>query len=166
MIRLAVVAGVVALTAAVAAQAGEPSGCDKFAWPLAREQAALARPGPSLAPGAAVAYDAASSLSLAPFADAKLDRPPERAPHRSPSFAGAFALGAPPAAGNYKISLSGEGWIDVVQGGRFVKPVGFTDAPGCPNLRKSVKFPLAAAPLTLQLSDAKRPEIAVIVSPE
>jgi hypothetical protein len=152
--------------AALAAEAGEPSGCDKLAWPLAYEQAALARSASPLAPGAALAYDTAETVRLAPFAEAKLDRPPERAPRNSRSFAGALALGAPPAAGNYKISLSGEGWIDVIQGGAFVKPLGFTGAPGCPNLRKSVKFPLAAAPLTLQLSDVKNPEIAVIVSPE
>ena len=33
-------------------------------------------------------------------------------------------------------------------------------------LRKSVKFPLEAKPLTIQLSDVKTPEISLIVSPE
>ena len=91
---------------------------------------------------------------------------PERAPKASPSYAGAVKLDAPAAAGTFKVSLSGAGWIDVVQDGRFLKPVAFSGAPDCPGLRRSVKFPLAAKPLTIQLSDVKSPDISLIVSPE
>ncbi|HYA74037.1 MAG TPA: hypothetical protein VEF36_12860 [Roseiarcus sp.] len=149
------------------AQAAEPSGCDKFKWPIAHEQSALsASQARRLEAGAVLAFDAAASVHLAPLAEAKLEMPPERAPKASPSYAGAFKLNAPGAAGTYKVSLSGEGWIDVVQDGRLVKPVAFSGALDCPGLRKSVKFPLEAKPLTIQLSDVKSADISLIVSPE
>jgi hypothetical protein len=147
--------------------AAEPSGCDKFKWPIDHERSALLAPRTArLEAGAALAFDAAASVHLAPFAEAKLALPPERAPKTSPSFAGAFELGAPGAAGIFKISLSDEGWIDVIQDGRFVKPVAFTGATDCQGLRKSVRFPLEAKPLTIQLSDVRSSDISVIVSPE
>ncbi len=158
---------IAALLGPAFAHSAEPSGCDKFKWPLAHEQAALSAPDAApIEPGAALSFDVAASLRLVPFAEAKLALAPERAPKASPSWAGAFALAAPAAAGTYKVSLSADGWIDVVQGGRFVKPVAFSGALDCPSLRKSVKFPLAAEPLTIQLSDVKTPEISLIVSPE
>jgi len=149
------------------AQAAEPSGCDKFKWPMVHEQAALsAPPSTKLEAGGALALDAAAQLRLAPFAEAKLDMPPERAPKASPSYAGALKLDAPATAGTFKISMSQEGWIDVIQDGRFVKPVAFSGATDCAGLRKSVKFPLAAKPATIQFSNVKDAHIAVIVSPE
>lgn len=155
------------LLAPAFAQGAEPSGCDKFKWPMTHEQAALsATPAATLESGATLPFNAAAQLHLAPFAEAKLDMPPERGPKTSPSYAGAVKLDAPATAATVKVSISGEGWIDVVQGGRFVKPVAFSGAADCPGLRKSVKFPLAAEPATIQLSDVKGQEISLIVSPE
>ncbi len=85
-----------------------------------------------LEPGATLAFDAAASVHLVPLAEAKLAMAPESAPKASPSYAGAIELDAPGAAGTYKVSLSGEGWIDVIQDGRFVKPVAFSGALDCP----------------------------------
>jgi hypothetical protein len=156
-----------ALLGPALAQAAEPSGCDKFKWPVGHERSALSAPDLArLEPGAALAFDVAANVRLAPFGEAKLAVAPERAPKASPSWAGAFELAAPAAAGTYKVSLSAEGWIDVVQDGRLVEPVAFSGALDCPSLRKSVKFPLAAKPLTIQLSDVKTPEISLVVSPE
>jgi len=149
------------------AQAGEPGGCDKFKWPIAHEQSALsAPPAARLEDGAALAFEVAAQLHLALFDDAKFDMPPGRAPKLSPSYAGKVRLDAPAAAGTYKITLSDEGWIDVIQDGRFVKPSGFSGAGDCPGVRKSVKFPLAAQPATIQLSNVKASTISLIVSPE
>jgi hypothetical protein len=157
---------VAAWLAPALAQAAEPSGCDKFKWPLMHEQAALSAASTHVESGAALPFDAAAQLRLAPFAEAKLDMPPERAPKLAPSYAGAVTLDAPAAAGTFKVSLSDEGWIDVIQDGRFVKPVAFSGATDCQSLRKSVKFPLAAKPATIQLSNVKGSEISLIVSPE
>jgi hypothetical protein len=157
---------VAALFCPAFAHAEEPSGCDKFKWPLAHERSALSAPTARLEPGARLAFDAAASVHLAPLAEAKLEMAPERSPRVSPSYAGAVKLDAPAAAGTFKVSLSDAGWIDVVQDGRFVRPIAVSGAPDCPGLRRSVKFPLAAKPLTIQLSDVKTPDISLIVSPE
>jgi len=149
------------------AAAAEASGCGQFKWPIAHEQAALAAPaaGP-LAPGATLPADAGARLRLVPFAEAKLALAPERPPKFSPSYAGAFSLEAPAAPAVYKVTLSAEGWIDVIQDGKFLKAINFSGATGCANARKSVKFRIAAEPATLQLTDVGDPDIAVIVSPE
>src|SRR5271155_3567190 len=136
--------------------AQEPVGCDKFKWPLDQERGLLTS-------GKAIAIASGSSLkaslpvavtvSLAPFADAKLPTAPERAPRLPTSFAGFLQVAAPPHDGTYKISLSSEAWIDVVQAGHSVKSVGFSGATGCEGIRKSVKFELKAEPFTIQLSN-------------
>jgi hypothetical protein len=141
------------------------SGCDQFKWPIAHEQAALAAAGP-LAPGAPLPADAGARLQLVPFAEAKLALAPERPPKFSPSYAGAFSLDAPAAAAVFKVTLSAEAWIDVIQDGKFLKPVAFSGATGCANARKSVKFRIAAEPATLQLTGVGDPDIAIVVSPE
>ena len=71
--------------------AEEPSGCDKFKWPLDKERATLTGTDlPKLASGASVTFPIpwASIVTLAPFADAKLPTPPERTPKSPTSFAG------------------------------------------------------------------------------
>ena len=157
-------AGLLSLGCAAAAA---PSGCDQFKWPIAHEQAALAAPaaGP-LEFGATLKADAGTQLKLAPFAEAKLALAPERPPKFSPSFAGAYSLDAPATPAVYKVTLSAGAWVDVVQDGKFLKPVAFSEATGCANARKSIKFRLAAAPTTLQLTGVGDPDIAIIVSPE
>ncbi len=163
-LRILLIAG---LLSPAFAHAVEPSGCDKFKWSIAHEQSALTAPQVlRLESGALLAFDAAASVHLAPLSEAKLEMPPERAPKASSSYAGAIKLDAPGAAGTYKVTLSGEGWIDVIQDGRLVKPVAFSGALDCQGLRKSVKFPLEAKPLTIQLSGVKAPDIFLIVSPE
>ncbi len=149
------------------AEAAEASGCGQFKWPIAHEQAALSAPaaGP-LAPGATLPADSAARLKLAPFGEAKLALAPERPPKFSPSYAGAFSLDAPTAPAVYKVTLSAGAWIDVVQDGKFLKPLAFSEATGCANARKSVKFRLAAEPTTLQLTGVGDPDIAIIVSPD
>jgi hypothetical protein len=162
LLRFLVAAGALCGGAAFAA---EPSGCDKFKWPIDKAQAALAAAQP-LAPGATLAIDAAARVKLVPFAEAKLALAPERPPKFSPSYAGAFALAAPTAAGVYTATISANGWLDLVQDGKFLKQVGFSAATDCPNVRKAVKFRLTAAPTMLQVTGVGVDEISVIVSPQ
>jgi hypothetical protein len=135
--------------------AQELVGCDKFKWPLDQERAILTGAEvPTAASGSTVAHPlpAAVSIALVPFAEAKLPVAPERAPKSPTSFAGFVQLPAPATAGIYKITLSSEGWIDVVQDGHLLKSAGFTGALGCAGIRKSVRFDLAAQPFTIELS--------------
>jgi hypothetical protein len=161
------IAVIVACAIAAPALAQEPVGCDKFKWPLDKERATLTGTDlPKLVSGARVTFPIpfGAILTLSPFADAKLPATPERAPKDPNSFAGFVSVPAPPKAGTYKITLSAEGWIDLVQNGQPVKSSAFSGALGCDGIRKSVKFDLAAQPFTLELSSIKTDTIKIAIS--
>src|ERR1700688_1710724 len=147
--------------------AQEPVGCDKFKWPLDKERATLNGTDlPKIVSGASVTFPIpfGTIVALVPFADAKLPAPPERAPKPPDNFAGFFEAKAPAQAGSYKITLSAEGWIDVAQAGQAVKSTAFSGAMGCEGIRKSVKFDLAAAPFTVELTSVKADSIRIVIS--
>jgi hypothetical protein len=147
--------------------AQEPVGCDKFKWSLDEERGLLtSKDEPTVASGTSVkaSLPVALMVTLVPFADAKLPIAPERAPRLPESFAGFIQMSAPAHDGIYKVSLSSEAWIDVVQGGRLLKSVAFTGATGCTGIRKSVKFDLKAEPFAVQLSNVPTNSIGVAIS--
>jgi len=152
---------------ATPALAQEPVGCDKFKWPLDKERATLNGTDlPKIASGASVTFPIpfGTIVALVPFADAKLPTPPERVPKSPDTFAGYFQAPAPKQGGSYKITLSAEGWIDVEQSGNAVKSTAFSGALGCEGVRKSVKFDLAAAPFTVELSGVKADSVKLAIS--
>jgi hypothetical protein len=158
---------IAACAMATSAFAQEPVGCDKFKWPLDKERATLNGTDlPKITSGDRVAFPIpfGTIVALVPFADAKLPAPPERTPKSPDSFAGFFEVKAPAQAGSYKITLSAEGWIDMAQAGQAVKSTAFSGAIGCEGIRKSVKFDLAAAPFTVELSSVKADEIKIVIS--
>ena len=147
--------------------AQEPVGCDKFKWPLDKERATLNGTDlPKVTSGDHVAFPIpfATTFALAPFAAAKLPTPPERAPKTPDTYAGFIQVSAPKQTGTYKITLSSEGWIDVVQDGHAVKSSAFSGALGCDGVRKSVKFDLTAAPFSLELSGVKSNAIRIAIT--
>jgi hypothetical protein len=163
-LRRFVLAAALAATPGLAA-AKEPAGCNAFRWPLESERAALnAVEKSSVANGGALRYDAALTLRLAPFAEAALPQPPERAPKVMPSFAGHFTLSAPIKPGVYKVTLASEGWIDVVDNGAFLRPKAFSGAVGCQGARKSVKFDLPERAVELQISNVKDATIGLMIT--
>jgi hypothetical protein len=148
-------------------QAQEGTGCGAFKWPLDHERAALARADKASLPnGGALVYDVAMTLQLQPFSSAGLPKPPEREPKSPSSFAGHFILPAPAKAGPYRVTISSEGWVDLLDGGAYLHPFAFTGAKECEGARKSVRFDLPARPLTLQFSGVPKDQISVIVSPD
>ncbi len=148
------------------ALADEGQGCGGFAWGLDKERQLLAKPDEYKA-GSILdrAMPSAVNLKLSPLAEAKLPKPPERAPKDPSSFAGIISFGPAPVGGNYQITLSEAAWIDVIQGDSYLKPLAFTGAKGCPGMRKSVRFALGAAPFIVQLSGVAANEIAIIITP-
>ena len=109
-------------------------------------------------PGRAVwATRSVSAASSSPKA-------PERAPKSPSAFAGHFTLAAPAKAGAYRVTISSEGWVDVLDGGAYLHPIAFTGARDCEGARKSVKFDLPDRPLALQFSGVPKNQISVIVS--
>lgn len=156
-----------AATIATPCLAQEPVGCDKFKWPLDKERATLNGTDlPKATSGDRVTFPIpfATTVALAPLADAKLPIAPERAPKSPSSFAGFVQVSAPSKADTYKITLSSEGWIDVIQNGQFVKSTAFSGATGCDGVRKSVKFPLAAQPFTVEISGAPANAIRIAIT--
>jgi len=135
--------------AAAPAFAQEPSGCDKFKWPLDQERALLAKPSQIASGGELAQTPAAALLSLVPLAKANLPLTPSRAPRYSDSYAG-FLRAPAPQAGTYRITLSHAAWTDV--------------ARDCSGLAKSVKFELAAAPFVIQVSGTSAHAIALAVT--
>jgi hypothetical protein len=155
------------LGAAHAWAAEEPSGCDKFKWPIDRERAALTAPDRAkLASGAELATLPSTGITLALTApgDAKLPTPPERAPKEG-TFAGFTSVKTAPKAGVYSISLSAGGWVDVVQDGHFLKPKGFSGATDCDGIRKTMKYELSASPFVLQISGIKEDSVSIAILP-
>ncbi|MBO4227633.1 hypothetical protein [Bradyrhizobium neotropicale] len=167
MRRTSVLVALLLLGSAPALAAEEPSGCDKFKWPIDRERAALTAPDRAkLTSGNEFAALPASgfTLTLVAPADAKLPTPPERAP-KDGTFAGFTSFKNAPKAGLYTISLSSGAWLDVVQDGHFLKPKAFSGATDCDGIRKTVKFELSASPFVLQISGAKENSISVAILP-
>jgi hypothetical protein len=155
------------LGATPALAAEEPSGCDKFKWPIERERAALTAPDRAkIASGSEQAAAPSSAITLALMApsDAKLPSPPERVP-KDGTFAGFASFKAAPKAGLYTISLSAGAWVDVVQDGHFLKPVAFSGATDCDGIRKTMKYELSAHPFVLQVSGAKDGSVSIAILP-
>jgi len=153
---------------AAAAPAAAPQGCTGFAWPLDTELAWLgASPLESLQSGARLPafVPKAYSLELRPAASAALPTPPSGKPHNAPaeSYAGFVTLPDVPSAGLYQVSLSGPGWIDVIQNGAAAAEQGHTSAEGCPVIRKSLRFQLAAGPAVLELSSVPAAKVSFAI---
>lgn len=146
--------------------AEEPSGCDKFKWPIERDRAALtALDRAKLASGSEQAAVPSSAITLGLVAPqkAKLPTPPERAP-KDGTFAGFTSIKAA-KAGLYTISLSAGAWVDLVQDGHFLKPVAFSGATDCDGIRKTMKYELADKPFVLQISGAKDNSLSISILP-
>lgn len=146
--------------------AEEPSGCDKFKWPIERDRAALTAPDRAkLASGSEQAAVPASAITLGLVApqEAKLPVPPERAP-KDGTFAGFTSIKAA-KAGLYTISLSAGAWVDVMQDGHFLRPVAFSGATDCDGIRKTMKYEFSDKPFVLQISGAKENSLSISILP-
>jgi hypothetical protein len=145
------------LTAALAGTCipahAEPDGCALFAWPLTIERQWLTVSDLPL-------YGSGSSLpaiprkglalELVPIQDVKFPADPEKPSTRG--WGGFVVLPSPEKPGLYQITLSDNAWIDVVQGGARLASQAHTGRPDCTPLRKSVRFQLGSAPVTIQVS--------------
>jgi hypothetical protein len=164
--RNALLIALLLLNAAPTLAAEEPSGCDKFKWPIEHERAALTAPDRvNLASGAELAAVPATAMTFALVtpAEARLPTPPERAP-KDGTFAGFASFKTVSKPGIYTISLSTGAWIDVVQDGHALKPRGFS-ATDCHGIRKTMKYEMSAAPFVLQISGARDNVMSVAILP-
>jgi len=153
---------VAALLAAAPAHAQEADACDQFKWPLARERALLAQASPGQS-GDAMPLESAVKLALLPAAEAKLPLAPARVP-KDGSFAGFVRLDKPSAGGTWRVTLTANAWIEVVQDGKLLPVKDFSGVTGCDGLRKSVKFELTAQPFVVEIAGAPSSGIGVAVT--
>jgi hypothetical protein len=153
------------LAAATSALAAEPSGCDKFAWNIADAQRLLILSRPAGAGPNDRGAASAITVSLAPLANAKLKLPPERTSSNPSSFAGLVEFAGAAHKATYAVTLSASAWIDVIQDGKYLRPIAYTGALECPGVRKSVRFAIGPAPFTLQVSGVNADTINLVVTP-
>ena len=64
-----------------------------------------------------------------------------------------------------QVSLSSEAWVDVIQNGHSIVASDHSGDPNCPGLRKSVRFTLTAAPVTLEISNAPDDHVRIAITP-
>ncbi len=156
------VAALLLLVAVGGAHAQDAPNCDTFKWSVARERAWFAATPTPVAAGARLpAMDRGYLVSLVPDEAAGFASSPERAP-KPGAYGGVFEIAE---AGTYEVTLSGEAWVDVVQAGARVKSVAFSGRKDCPDVRKSVKFDLAAGPATLQISNSDSDRLRLAAAP-
>jgi hypothetical protein len=151
-------------------QKGMSGGCESFKWPLDNERAAfddaaLEKVASGVARGAL--KEQAFALALVPVADVAYTLPPtkKKKDTSGASYGGMLAFDAPEKPGVYQVTLSGEGWIDLVQNGAALDSADHSGSKNCPGLRKSVRFIVGAAPVALQVSGAPGDSIKVAIRP-
>lgn len=147
---------------------GMSGGCEDFKWPLAKERAAFddASLEKVVSGGArGPLKEQAFELALIPAVDVAYSLAPaiKKKDAGAAQFGGILRFAAPEKPGVYQVTLSGEGWIDLVQNGIALQSADHSGAKNCPGLRKSVRFNVGAAPLALQISGAQADTIKVAI---
>jgi hypothetical protein len=131
---------------------------------VSRELALFGAPGLRTVPsGGALGNDErAAALELQPHAAVAYVLPPGRSPKSADSY-GAVISANLPRDGSYQVTLSAEGWIDVIQNGKAA--AAHTGKRDCLGVRKSLRFGLQPGPVTIQISGATAPSIKLAVLP-
>ncbi len=164
--RLLTLALLLGLASPHPAAAQDASGCAKFKWPVDRERSAFGTPGLQTVEGGKPLpgiMDPAI-VKLKPIAEAGFVQPPGHKP-KDGTFGAVFKTPPIAVAGTYQITLSDEAWIDVLQDGHEVRSSAFSGQKDCPDVRKSVRFPLNQGQATVQISGSTSDSIKVDVLP-
>ncbi len=143
--------------------AADDAVCGKLQWNLDTERALLNGTVDAFESGETKTAMPVRAMSLMLTKGAAL--PVALAKPIDPDKFGGFVVLPVAQAGDYLISLSSEGWIDAVQGGAALNSTAHTGDPDCPGLRKSVRFTLAAKPLSIQISNAPADHIKIAMTP-
>jgi hypothetical protein len=147
--------------------AAAENGCEKFAWSVVREHAALLEPNlPVLSSGASIeSTGRAFKLLLRTPEEAGFAMPPQRTPRMEAWRGGFIRLPAPRQPAIYQVTLSDEAWVDVIQEGRYAPLVGSWVRNDCPGLRMTLRFEVTANPIVLQISGVWSKSISVVIGP-
>ena len=155
LVLAAAVAAVLAFAPGKPASAEDIAACDQFNWPVKREQALFgSKDLQHVASGATLASlpDRGIALELQPYDSVPYALPPGRQPKIANSSGGFVVVSNVPKAGQYQITASAEGWIDVIQDGKPLVSAAHSGRRDCPDVRKSVRFDLQSGAVTIQVS--------------
>ena len=156
------------VTASPAFGAGTSDPCAAFPWRLDKEKILLSQAaGTTAYAGSYLDRDppVGFRLLLTPNGDVAYAHPLEGA-GGAKGFGGVLKLGTPPAAGDYLITMSGDGAVNVIQGRGAAPLVDEAVVKDCPSIHQSVKFLLNMHdPLTLQISGSSKNSVNVAVTP-
>ncbi len=151
----------------IALSANAQEGCSGFSWPVETEIAWMTSPAsepvesgaqlPGLAAKAIALKLKPSGLVTLPVKSGK------KQPVAPDSYSGWFEIKSLPKNGLYQVTLSHEGWVDAIQNGEPVPSQAFTGKKECKIVRKSVRFKLGAAPVTIEISGAPAETIKVAI---
>jgi len=147
--------------------AQDKPACEQFAWSVRREQALFGAPDLKTVPSGTALGDLPGlgiALELQPNARAAYVLPPARQPKTADSYGGVISANLP-KAGAYRVTLSAEAWIDVIQDGKAAVSSAHTGKRDCADIPKSVQFELQPGPVTIQVSGAAVTSIKLAVLP-
>jgi hypothetical protein len=150
---------ILALVVTVPAGTASAEGCSGFKWPLDTEIGWLnAGDDVTLKSGDEMPETPAKAIALT-LQPAKSVTMPVAAGVKpqavsADSFSGWFNVAKGVKPGLYQVSLSTNGWIDVIQNGKLVPSKGFTGRQECKAIHKSVRYEIGEGPLSIQISGA------------
>lgn len=158
------------LAAPLPALAAPGTGCDGFLWPLTKELAWMKGGSEKVASGAtlpAPPADKAIEVALQPASKVPFAVNPTSTPkpEDAEAFGGIVSFNKLPEAGHYQITLSGHGWIDVVQNGKPLEATAHTGAIECEWIRKSVRFEIGSGPFSVQVHGLHKDTVRFTLTP-
>lgn len=169
-VSLIAVLTIVAVLGATSAAFAAERGCDGTAWPIATEVAWMNAGNIQIVNSGETIKtppEAAMSVVLRPAFQVKLPVPPSGRPKKIgiDNYSGLVKFDGLPKPGLYQVSVSGNGWIDVVQNGTTLAVVAETEAADCIGVRKSFRFEIGEGPFSLQFSSVPRGSIRLTMRP-
>ena len=154
-----------ALIAALGLATGASADCDHFKWPLAREKVWFAQAVEPIEASAEISrLDQAFALALKPSDSAGYLLPLKR-PAVAGTYGGVVKVSSIPKPGVYQVTLTREAWVDVVQNGARAQSRNVSRQRDCVEMRKSVRFELAAGPAAVQISGVDSASIVFALAP-
>lgn len=150
--------------------AGE-TGCSSFLWPLETELGWMKSPdSENVASGTTLAAppkDKAIEIALKPVGDISFPTKPTSTPKPGDedTFGGVVSFEGNAEPVHYQVTLSTNGWIDVVQNEASLEATGHTGSKDCDGLRKSVRFEVAPGPFSIQVSGVRKDSIRIVIRP-
>lgn len=154
-----------------AAHARADPACDGFKWDASHEHALFlgtatkTTAGRDAASAPQLEADRLYAVALAPQEAVRRLSPPSKKMRDDGASAGLVRFQVA-RAGQYRVSLDGAFWIDLVVDGRTIPSIDFNGAHGCTTPRKIVVYDLPASRgITLQIGGHAAVEVRVALTP-